>query len=87
MQAMTDQLEPQRVPPPAQPTVKAGWYADTTSGRMRWWDGVAWTDTYGGIAQPPPKTNHIFHLLMSLVTAGLWIPVWIIVGIANSTRR
>jgi hypothetical protein len=26
--------------------------------------------------------HHGFHLLMTLLTAGLWLPVWIIVAIA-----
>ena len=33
------------------------------------------------------KQNDILHLLMSLVTAGLWIPVWIIMGMVNSGWR
>lgn len=32
------------------------------------------------------KTSHGFHLLMSLLTLGLWVPVWIIVGIVNAAR-
>lgn len=32
------------------------------------------------------KTSHGFHLIMSLVTLGAWIPVWIIVGIVNASR-
>jgi hypothetical protein len=30
-----------------------------------------------------PRTNHVLHLLLSLVTFGLWIPVWIIIAIAH----
>ena len=26
-------------------------------------------------------TNHVLHLLLSLVTLGLWIPVWILLSI------
>ncbi len=25
--------------------------------------------------------NHSFHLIMSIITVGMWIPVWIIVAI------
>jgi len=28
-----------------------------------------------------PGTNHVLHLLLTIVTAGLWIIVWIGVGI------
>ena len=33
---------------------------------------------------PKKRTNHILHLLLSIFTAGLWIPVWIIIAIANA---
>lgn len=36
--------------------------------------------------RPMYKTSHGFHLIMSLITFGLWIPVWIIVGITNASR-
>jgi hypothetical protein len=81
--------EPKRVAPPVQRSapVPAGWHHDAASGRMRWWDGVEWTDTYGAVARPWKPTNHIFHLLMTLLTAGLWIPIWIIVGVSNNSRK
>lgn len=31
--------------------------------------------------------NHAFHLIMSLVTLGLWVPVWIIVAIAAAVSK
>jgi hypothetical protein len=33
------------------------------------------------------RTNHILHLLLSLVTLGFWIPVWIIVAIAGGEKQ
>ena len=34
------------------------------------------------------KVNHILHLLLSIITAGLWIIIWILVSIfAASDRR
>lgn len=32
------------------------------------------------------KTSHILHLLLSLVTAGIWIIVWILMAQSNSLR-
>ena len=26
-------------------------------------------------------TNHIFHLLLSVITYGIWIPIWILISI------
>jgi hypothetical protein len=33
------------------------------------------------------KTNHVLHLLLSLITAGFWVPVWIMVACANCSAR
>lgn len=32
------------------------------------------------------KTSHGFHLIMSIITFGLWLPVWLIVGIYNAAK-
>ena len=33
------------------------------------------------------QTNHILHILLSLLTAGLWIIAWIIMTLANKKQR
>ena len=33
------------------------------------------------------KTNHILHLILTILTAGLWLIVWVIVASSNSTKR
>lgn len=33
-----------------------------------------------------PATSHVLHLLLSLITLGLWIPVWILVGVSNGSQ-
>ena len=30
------------------------------------------------------RVNHVLHLVLTVLTAGLWLPVWIILAIANS---
>lgn len=30
------------------------------------------------------RVNHALHLVLTILTAGLWLPVWIILAIANS---
>lgn len=32
------------------------------------------------------RTSHAFHLIMSLITFGLWIPVWVLVWLINGGR-
>ena len=29
------------------------------------------------------KTNHILHLLLSIVTSGWWLPIWMLIAISN----
>lgn len=33
------------------------------------------------------RVNHILHLLLSLVTVGIWIPVWILLMIFGGEKR
>ena len=33
-----------------------------------------------------PKTSHILHLLMSVITAGFWVPVWFIITLINQQK-
>jgi hypothetical protein len=34
----------------------------------------------------PAKTNHVLHLLLTIVTLGMWAPVWLIMTVVNSSR-
>ncbi len=77
-------------------TAPAGWYDDPAApGIMRWWNGSDWTEHRSpkyaapGVVinqRRPYKTSHGFHLLMSIFTLGLWLPVWLVVGIYNAAR-
>lgn len=33
-----------------------------------------------------PSTSHVLHLLLSLITAGLWIPIWLLVALNNGSQ-
>lgn len=33
------------------------------------------------------KTNHILHLILSVFSAGLWVPLWIMITIINAMHR
>lgn len=33
------------------------------------------------------KTNHILHLILSILTGGIWLVVWLIIGLGNSDKR
>jgi len=33
------------------------------------------------------KTAHILHLVLSVITVGFWIPVWILVAVSHASER
>lgn len=35
------------------------------------------------VIQPSKGVNHVLHLLLTIVTAGLWLPVWIILIVTH----
>ena len=37
------------------------------------------------VTYTPRKTSHLFHLVMTILTAGLWLPVWMFAAM-NATR-
>lgn len=78
-----------------------GWYPDPNgSGGQRWYDGTQWT---AHAAPPPPRplygpapvlvvnrgprTNHLLHLILTLLTCGAWAVVWIIMTIIDVSTR
>lgn len=34
----------------------------------------------------PVQTNHVLHLVLTLLTFGMWLPVWIVMAIVNTNR-
>lgn len=32
------------------------------------------------------KTNHILHVLLTLVTVGVWLPAWVLITFYNSHK-
>lgn len=68
----------------------AGWYT-VGDGRELWWDGHEWVVTAAMVPHQPQMitrsatpTNHVLHLVLTLVTCGLWAPVWAVMAIVNS---
>lgn len=33
------------------------------------------------------QTNHVLHLILSIITIGFWIPVWLLVAISHANER
>jgi hypothetical protein len=36
------------------------------------------------VSKQPVPTNHILHLILTLISCGLWAPVWLLVAIINA---
>ncbi len=64
---------------------------------MRYWDGIGWT-AHRAAAAPaitinnpigPPTVslasgpNHALHLILTIFTCGLWLPIWLIIALIN----
>lgn len=33
------------------------------------------------------RPSHVLHLLLSLITVGLWLPVWLCIGVFGGEKR
>lgn len=81
------------------PLPAPGWYPSSDGNPYeRWWDGTRWaeqTRPAAAVVQPsrmvtyqPVRTSHTFHLIMSLLTCGLWaVFVWLPMTVLNSMSR
>lgn len=84
------------------PNPQPGWYPDPAGAPgQRYWDGRQWThhapppapsiviNNTVGAGSPVVVTNgpnHALHLILTLLTCGMWLPVWLIVAIAGNRR-
>ena len=45
------------------------------------------SDGFQAVFVTQKKTNHILHLILSLVTGGLWLPLWILLALTRTKKR
>ncbi|MEJ2610244.1 MAG: zinc-ribbon domain-containing protein [Candidatus Thiodiazotropha sp.] len=51
-------------------------------------DTVPYTDQEVAVLlSKKKKTSHVLHLLLSIITAGLWLIIWFIVALSNSKEN
>ena len=49
-------------------------------------DTVPYTDQVVAVLlSKKKKTNHVLHLLLSIITVGIWIIIWILVAASNGS--
>ena len=39
------------------------------------------------LQQQKKQTSHVLHLLLSVLTGGLWLVIWLLCGIANASQN
>lgn len=49
--------------------------------RVEWIGRECAVLAYGG------RVNHVLHAILSLVTFGLWLPVWLLIALSSKPRR
>lgn len=69
-----------------------GWYPDPGAvNTMRYWDGRSWTPQSApmvAMTQPAaPGVNHLLHLILTLVSCGLWAPIWLLLAVMAHHAR
>jgi hypothetical protein len=89
------------LPPPVVPAVAANWYPDPTNpGLLRYWDGTKWTEHRSAAA--PQATAVVYnnvavrgggdslvglHIVLTIVTCGAWLPIWLLIEIIKAIAR
>lgn len=33
-----------------------------------------------------PGTSHVLHLILSIISVGFWVPIWLLVSLNNHTK-
>ena len=66
-----------------------------SQGLTRWWDGCRWTHYLGpaplpmrqtySLSEQERPTSHLLHLVLTILTGGLWGFVWLGVTIWNKS--
>ena len=47
---------------------------------------IAYQEPFMAILNPVRKVNHILHVILSIVTVGLWLPIWLLVTLGENRK-
>lgn len=80
--------------------VSANWYPDPANpGILRYWDGTQWTEhrqaatpvaqaiVYNNVRASGGGSDAALHLILTLLTCGLWLPIWILIEIIKAVSK
>ncbi len=97
-----DVYTPESLPPrtAALPPAPAGWHPDPQSpGILRYWDGTGWTEhraaggpqatavVYNNVTATSSGSDAGMHLILTIFTCGMWLPIWILIEIIRAVSR
>jgi hypothetical protein len=80
----------------SEPTVQSGrksseerkeLLARTVTGQLASGARIESQSDYNAVVVRGKPVNHVLHLIISLVTLSLWVPVWIILAIVGGEKR
>jgi len=52
------------------PSASPGWYPDHNSGRMRWWDGLQWTERFAPLPVPQARKESSTAYVLAIFLGG-----------------
>lgn len=72
--AMSEQIRKTELDHKVRAAVSRGWHVESQS-------------EYQAVLVKGKRPNHILHLLLSIFTLGLWIPVWVFLAVVKHERH
>ena len=70
-----------------------GWHPDPNGlPAQRYFDGTAWAENLAPLPVAAPVgggrtgPNNLLHLVLTLLTGGLWLPVWIVLAMRDALK-
>jgi Protein of unknown function (DUF2510) len=60
---------------------------EIATGTAAGWRVEVLTPTSATLVRYPPRASHLLHFVLSVLTCGLWPPIWLLVAIIEGSRK